>query len=124
MERKIRIIIDSQEWVGVLNDTRTAGEVWNALPIEARGQRWGKEIYFTTSLHIEPENPKEVVEPGTLAYWPEGKGFCIFWGPTPVSRADECRAYSPVNVFGKLGGDLTILDRIAGEHVRVEKLQE
>ncbi len=124
MERKILIKIDNLEWLGFLNNTRTAEEIWNALPIEARGQCWGKEIYFTISLNLEPEAPQEVVEPGALAYWPEGSGFCIFWGPTPVSRADECRPYSPVNVLGKLEGDLSKLDTVTGEHVRVEKAQE
>lgn len=124
MERKIRIKIDSLEWLGVLNDTKTAEEIWNVLPIEAGGQLWGKEIYFTIPLQLEQEDPQEVVEPGTLAYWPQGSGFCIFWGPTPVSREEECRPYSPVNVFGKLEGDLSLLDTVKGQHVLVEKAQE
>ncbi len=124
MERKIRIKIDSLEWLGVLNDTKTAEEIWNLLPIEAGGQLWGKEIYFTIPLQLEPEDPQEVVEPGTLAYWPQGSGFCIFWGPTPVSQGEECRPYSPVNVLGKLEGDLSLLDTVKGQYVLVEKAQE
>jgi hypothetical protein len=124
MERKIRIKIDSLEWVGTLNDSKTAGEIWDALPIEVGGNLWGKEIYFTTSLNLAPEDPHEVVEPGTLAYWPQGSGFCIFWGPTPVSQGKECRPYSPVNVFGRLEGDLSLLDTVKAQHVLVEKIQD
>ena len=39
------------------------------------------------------------------AYWPAGPAFCIFYGPTPVSTGDQPRAYSPVNVFGRVLGD-------------------
>ncbi|MBW2705488.1 MAG: hypothetical protein JRD84_04200 [Deltaproteobacteria bacterium] len=28
--------------------------------------------------------------------------ICIFFGPTPVSSGDQPRAYSPVNVFGRV----------------------
>jgi hypothetical protein len=32
----------------------------------------------------------------------------FFFGPTPVSTGDQPRAYSPVNVFGKVLGDATL----------------
>ena len=45
---------------------------------------------------------------GDLGYWPPGKAFCIFFGPTPASCGSEIRPASPVNVFGKLEGDATV----------------
>ena len=39
---------------------------------------------------------------GDLAYWPTGSAFCIFFGPTPMSRGSEIRPASPVNVFGRV----------------------
>ncbi len=47
------------------------------------------------------------VEVGELGYWPAGPAFCIFFGPTPVSKDEKPRAYSPVNVFGRVLGDAT-----------------
>jgi hypothetical protein len=46
---------------------------------------------------------------GTLAYWPPGQAFCIFFGPTPASKGREPRAYSPVNRLGRITGDATVL---------------
>jgi hypothetical protein len=43
-----------------------------------------------------------------------GHAFCIFWGPTPASQGDEIRAYSPVNVFGRLEGDPLAFDPVPG----------
>lgn len=35
-----------------LNDSRTAGAVWDALPIEAKVETWGDEIYFAIGLAL------------------------------------------------------------------------
>jgi hypothetical protein len=50
---------------------------------------------------------------GTIAYWPVGKAFCIFFGPTPVSLGEQPRAYSPVNILGKIEGDVAALKEIS-----------
>jgi hypothetical protein len=34
-----------------------------------------------------------------------GNAFCIFFGPTPVSVDERPRAYSPVNILGRVLGD-------------------
>lgn len=99
----------------LLEDSATADAVWDALPLAARGNRWGDEIYFEIPVHVpQADDAREVVEPGELGYWPVGHAFCIFWGPTPVSQGDEPRAYSPVNVFGRLEGDPRAFDAIPG----------
>ena len=57
---------------------------------------------------------------GNLGYWPVSSAFCIFFGPTPVSQGEEPRAYSPVNIFGKVVGDATTFKQaVAGSLVRV-----
>ena len=58
---------------------------------------------------------------GDLGYWPPGQAFCIFFGPTPMSRGDEIRPASPVNVVGRVVGDARALLRVpAGSRVRIE----
>jgi hypothetical protein len=121
MGKKIKLTIGGVGFKGELNESKTADEVWKNLPIKARGNPWGSEIYFSIPVRTGGENPKEVVERGDLAYWPPGNAFCIFWGPTPVSRGDECRPASPVNVFGKITSDLSPLDSISSTDVVVEK---
>jgi hypothetical protein len=105
-----------------LNDSQTARAIWDALPIEARGETWGDEIYFGIGLTAGAEEPREVVDVGDLGYWPPGRAFCIFFGPTPVSRGDECRPASPVNVIGKIVGNARVFRKVpAGTRVTIER---
>ena len=100
----------------------TAKAIWEALPLEARANPWGDEIYFSIPVSIEAENPKAVVDLGDLGYWPPGNAFCIFFGPTPMSREDEIRPASPVNVFGRIIGDPKVFKAVrGGEKVRLER---
>ena len=96
-----------------LNDSETAARIYAALPLEGTANLWGDEIYFEIPLEIEAEpDAREEVEAGDLAYWPAGRAFCIFFGPTPVSTDSRPRAYSPVNVFGRVIGDPSRLSRV------------
>jgi len=89
-----------------LNDSPTARLIWEALPFEGRTNVWGDEIYFEIPVSAgEAAGARELVEVGDLGYWPPGRAFCIFFGPTPVSRDERPRAYSPVNVLGRIEGD-------------------
>jgi hypothetical protein len=87
---------------------------------------WGEEIYFDIALQAELEpDAKEEVEVGDLGYWPAGPAFCIFFGPTPVSTGDTPRAYSPVNVFGKVLGDAKQLTSVSGgAKIRISLLEK
>ena len=124
-KRRITITAGSVSVEAVLNDSKTADAIWEALPVEARGSRWGDEIYFGIPVRLGSENPKEVVDEGDLAYWPPGHAFCIFWGPTPASQGDEIRPASAVNVFGKIEGDATVFSVVrSGAKVRVERSGE
>ena len=103
---KIMIEVENLAVSADLKDTSTAQKILEILPVEGSANVWGDEIYFDIPLHadLEPDACEEV-EVGDLGYWPAGPAVCIFFGPTPVSRGDEPRAYSPVNVFGKVIGD-------------------
>ena len=79
----------------------------------------GIKFDILVTLDLEPE-AKEIVAVGDLGFWPMGSAFCIFFGPTPVSQNHEPRAYSPVNVFGKILGDAQVFRQISsGSSIRV-----
>ncbi len=119
---RIKIIAGDVVAFAELDETATAEAIWKALPIEARANTWGDEIYFSIPVHLEEESAQEVVEKGDLGYWPPGNAFCIFFGRTPASRGDEIRPASPVNVFGHVEGDPTIFKRVrSGEKVVLER---
>lgn len=108
-----------------LNDKPTALQVWEALPIEGHGSRWGDEIYFEIPVVAGQEaDARQDVEVGELGYWSMGSAFCIFFGPTPVSSGSQPRAYSPVNILGKVKGDATLFRRVkSGEKVTLERAE-
>ena len=109
-----------------LFDTKTAQMIRNELPLDGTASIWGEEIYFPVFFTAElEEDAREEVEVGTIAYWPPGKAFCIFFGPTPVSTSLKPRGYSPVNVCGKIHGKLDDLRSISpGEKIKVDVLVE
>ena len=114
MGKKITITVEEINIEAELNNNMTAEKIWQLLPIEGQVNTWGDEIYFSIGENIELEkNADEVVSMGDLAYWPPGKAFCIFFGTTPASHGNDIRAASPVNVFGKVVGDPTVLKQVS-----------
>ncbi|MBM3156257.1 MAG: hypothetical protein FJ004_03115 [Chloroflexi bacterium] len=112
MKREIKISAGQIEVKAYLNETNTARKVWDALPITASANTWGDEIYFTIPVQTEPENAQELVSLGDIGYWPPGKAMCLFFGKTPVSRGDEIRPASAVNIIGKIEGDSKVLKKV------------
>ena len=109
-DRKIRIRAGEASVTAALNDSTTADAVWDALPITGRVQTWGDEIYFPIPVDTaEAPDAAATVDKGAVAYWPPGSALCLFWGPTPMSRGDEIRPASAVNVIGAIDGDPTLL---------------
>ncbi len=123
MGEKIRITAGDISVEATLNDSVTAKVIRARLPIEAAAETWGDEIYFSIGVSIEPEDPQATVEMGDLGYWHPGTALCIFFGPTPMSSGDEIRPASPVNVFGRIDGDATVLKVVkSGETVTIAEV--
>ena len=126
LAKRIQIITPATGKVAaelIEKNPKTEEAIWNALPIEGKANRWGDEIYFSIPVNVGLEEGQEVVSVGDVAYWPPGKAFCIFFGPTPASRGNEPRAYSPVNVFAKIVGDASIFKKVkTGEKIRIEEM--
>jgi hypothetical protein len=121
-ERKIRITAGRVSAEAMLNGSKTAEAIWDALPFSIPSETWGDEIYFGIPVKAKPEDARAVVNLGDLGYWPPGSAFCIFFGPTPASRGDEIRPASPVNVLGRVLGDPTVFKSVrSGTTVRVER---
>ena len=126
VERQIEISAGDVIVTAVLNDSDTADELWAALPITARAQTWGDEIYFSIPVSVEEAaDSQETVEMGAVAFWPPGSALCLFWGPTPMSAPGEIRPASAVNVMGLIDGDPTVLGGVAdGTEVVVARMGE
>ena len=122
---KITITAGTISLPAQLNNNPTAQQIAEALPIEGKANIWGDEIYFEIPIIAgqEPDARAEV-EVGELGYWPVGHAFCIFYGPTPASTGKKPRAYSPVNILGRILGEATQFRNIpTGTPVRIEKAE-
>ncbi len=99
----------------------TVEKVLGALPVDGRARRWGEEIYFEIPVQVGEEDSQQEVEVGDVAYWPSGNALCIFFGRTPVSTSEKPKAFSPVNVIGKVK-DVKFLKKVQdGDDVVVKK---
>ena len=97
----------------------------NELPFLKIGAALDWEIVFEKNNHTNSPYPrhfihqKSVLQPpgklmevGKLAYWPVGRAFCIFFGPTPVSIDYTPRAASGVNPIGHIIRDCSALKQL------------
>ena len=121
--KKMKILFKTSKVTieGELNDSQTAPKISEKLPLEAKANTWGEEIYFEIPLNCNPENATLDVEVGDIAYWSEGNCLCIFFGRTPVSINNKPKPASEVNIVGKVTGDISILKNIkSGDNIIVE----
>jgi len=82
---------------------KTVRSFLDCLPLDIGINVWGEELYTDeTPINVDGENSKSLVELMDVAYWPQGKAICLFFGPTPIGNKDEIKPYSPVNVIGKI----------------------
>ncbi len=117
---QIKIEFENISIDAVLNDSETANNIKKILPISNSVNTWGDEIYFSIGVNDGEIDSKKVVELGDLGYWPPGNAFCLFFGLTPASEGDKIMPASPVNVIGKILGDLEILKSIkSGDKVAI-----
>ena len=113
---RITVKVGSIQMPVELNDSETARKVVDALPIRSRARVWGEEIYFDTELCLLEEAPKDHAPPGTVAYWPQGKAICLFFGQKPAS---------PVTIIGRMRGNPRDLAAVhPGDDVAVRLFNE
>ncbi|MFV0134900.1 cyclophilin-like fold protein [Streptomyces sp. HMX87] len=121
-QTQIRISWPAGHLTATLDNTATTQALLKTLPLTASANTWGEEVYFDTGVSVSREtDARQVVEPGTVAFWTDGDALALPYGPTPISRGDECRLASPCNVMGRLDGDPRLLATVrSGDPVRVE----
>lgn len=124
MQKNIKIVTKDLEFLVSLNNSKTSQEIMKALPVDSIVNRWGYEIYFKIPVQSELENGVETLDIGTVAYWPPGSSFCIFFGKTPASTGDKPQAASQVTVIGEIIDKeiLSDLKKISdGDKIRIEQ---
>jgi len=92
---------------------KTCKAIWDNLPFNLNLVRWGEELYGDIPIAIDRENSQVDCEVGDIGFWPDGNGFCIFFGPTPASKDEKPRAASPVNIFAKIEGNSKIFNQFS-----------
>ena len=103
---RIRISWPKGAVEATLEDTPTARALVAALPMEAKAQTWGEEVYFEIPVTAKLEsNANQVVPPGTVCFWTEGSSLALPRGRTPVSKGDESRLVTRCNVLGRIDGE-------------------
>ncbi len=118
MKKKILVRITELENITIeLDDTsspKTCARFLKSLPFSVTAHIWGEEIYTDESpITQSEENAKDLVNLNDVAYWPNGKAICLFFGPTPIGKKGEIKPYSPVNVIGKIiNPDKNILSKM------------
>ena len=118
MKKKILVRITELENITIeLDDTdspKTCTSFLESLPFSVTAHIWGEEIYTDESpITQSEENAKDLVNLNDVAYWPNGKAICLFFGPTPIGKKGEIKPYSPVNVIGKIiNPDKNILSKM------------
>ncbi|MEV4944510.1 cyclophilin-like fold protein [Streptomyces sp. NPDC053755] len=122
MTLRIRLSWPAGHTTATIDETPTSKALVGVLPISSTARTWGEEVYFDTPVSAAVEaDARQVVEPGTVAFWTEGDALALPYGPTPISRGSECRLASPCNVLGSLDGDPRVLATVRdGDPIRVE----
>ena len=122
LKLKIRVLFARKTIIAEIDRESAANVLRHHLPFEANVHLWGDEIYFPAPFKMSlGEDATDVVDKGTICFWVEGSSIAIPFGPTPISRGDECRLVAPVNILGRLDSNPNELSDIEeGERVRIE----
>lgn len=124
--RRIRMVIGSFTLDAELLDTPTAEAIYRAVPFKSEARTWGEEVYFAAPVQaVRETDARDVVQPGELAFWIEGRCIAIGYGRTPISRGDEIRLAARTNIWGRALGDVRQLKQVqSGVPISVEILPD
>lgn len=124
LPQKIRITVGPVQVEAELKSTKTAQEVYAALPVEAPINTWGEEIYFKIEgVKDHRETATNQVKVGDVAFWGAGQVLAIFFGRTPMSLGVDPVPADRVNIIGRIVGDATILRRVMeAPTIKVERV--
>jgi len=116
---RVEVRTRSGVYLAELDDSEFSNAMWMSLPREGTANVWGNEIYFEMPGEVTVQGDVTVLESGDVAYWPQGKAICLFFGSTPLSEEDgrPVSAY-PVKKIGRLLGDYSGLEDV-GDRTRV-----
>ena len=122
--RKIRITVGAVQVEAELKGTKTAQEIYAALPVEAPVNTWGEEFYFKLDgVKDYRETATTQVKIGDVAFWGAGQVVAIFFGRTPMSMGPDPVPADRVNVIGRITGDPSVLRRVMeAPRIRVERV--
>lgn len=122
----IQIVAGEMRIRATLNDSKTAQQIAAALPLEARGNWWGDEIYFSIPVTCDTAaDARAEFAVGEFGYWPPGNAFCIFFGPTPASTDATPRMAHPGNPIGQAVDDPELFRSIPqGSTIRIERVED
>ncbi|MFB3765848.1 MAG: cyclophilin-like fold protein [Methanotrichaceae archaeon] len=116
--KRIEINIPGKGKVTIDLDARNpqiSQELYQMLPIEARANLWGEEVYFEIPLKASDENVSPSAVKGDVSYWSPGCALCIFFG--------ETQPYSPVNHLGRIAQGIEILRNVnAGDRIVLNRI--
>jgi hypothetical protein len=111
--KRIRITVGSVQLEAELRKTRTADQVYAALPVKVAINTWGEEFYFPISgVQDHRETATTQVKVGDIAFWGAGQVLAIFFGRTPMSVGADPVPADRVNIIGKIVGDATQLRQV------------
>lgn len=92
----------------------TCDAIWKTLPFDAEVEIWKEEVYFDIPVKVAPENPTPKTRVGDVSYWPEGPGFCIFFG--------RSQPISPVDTFARIKGEIEKFRKVrTGDRISVRR---
>ena len=123
--KRIRIRVGGIQLEAELKGTRTAEELYRALPAEGPLNVWGEEFYFKVpGVKDHRETHTTQVQVGAVAFWGAGQVLAIFFGRTPMSMGADPVPADRVNVVGRVLGDAaTLRQAMNASTIRVERIE-
>lgn len=124
--KRIRIRVGGIQLDAELKSTRTADEIYRALPAEGPLNVWGEEFYFKLpGVKDHRETATTQVKVGDVAFWGAGQVLAIFFGRTPMSMGADPVPADRVNVVGHVLGDpATLRQAMNASTIRVERIEQ